>query len=429
MSAFPNAIIEAVVGQQVQAFASFYVARNVDTVGLVATYDLVDAEDAVWQSGTATNVVASPLGAKSKVNASASVPIPLSLPVTFYGAQYQLVWTLTTQEGQIVSNFVEQFTVKPVLQGGVFGVPDIVEAATDTTHLMAVLPSTKPVEVLVFRQNTCLNFDNPVVLNPGSQVFNGTEYQGTMPHTNLKATTRQPQNALVPPELQAKLLRARGLNPTAVAAASSSLTPSLEPYNLWWQYEDEDSGEIVVQDSYLYHVTPMILQAGRELQAIVNRANNVGRLEELTIDLNVIIQFLKQGGDYFNSVGMPTFFDFTMANGPFRQFWVQCSAVRLLRSQYLMEAERSMMMQGQSVTLDIDITQYYEAAAADAQAFVDQYLPEFKQNLNRKGIVDGPGDYTGGALSRNVGAMGIQLGATTNLYYGWRNYYSRRGLF
>lgn len=439
MSAFPNVINDAVVGQQVVANASFVIAPNTDTTGLLARYSIVDADDSVWTTGIATNVVVSPLGSRTKVNASASVDIPYTLPVEYYGTKYQLAWTLENQEGQIVSSFIESFNVKPVMQGGVFGVPDIVEAATNKTLLQAVLPSNDQVEVLVFKGNSCLNNGQPVLLQPGDKVFNGTQYSGSFNHSELKSagvpaglpTTVAGINT-PPASVLAMMAASRGLtvDVNAITASNESLTPSLEPYNLWWQYKDEDSGEVVVEDSYLYHVTPMILQAGRELQQLVNRANNVGRLPELTIDLNVIIQFLKQGGDYFNSVGMPTFFDFTSANGPFRQFWVQCAAVRLLRSQYLLEAERSMVMQGQSVTLDLDITQYYETAAADAQAFIDQYLPEFKQNITRKGLLTGDGDYgNGGIISRNVGAMGIQLSAVTNLFFGWRNNYSRRGLF
>ncbi len=436
MSAFPNVINDAVVGQQVVANASFFIAPNTDTTGLIARYSIVDADDAEWTSGIATNIVVSPLGSRSKVNASASVDIPYTLPVEFYGTKYQLAWTLETQDGTFVSSYIESFNVKPVMQGGVFGVPDIVEAATDKTILKAVLPSNDQVEVLVFKGNACLNNGSPVILQPGDKVFNGTQYLGSFNHATLRnpGASPPPNSALginqPSPALIQAMAAARGLNPADITASNESLTPSLEPYNLWWQYKDEDSGEVVVEDSYLYHVTPMILQAGRELQQFVNRANNEGRLQELTIDLNVIIHFLKQGGDYFNSVGMPTFFDFTCANGPFRQFWVMCSAVRLLRSQYLLEAERSMVMQGQSVTLDIDITAYYETAASDAQAFVDQYLPEFKQNITRKGLLTGDGDYgNGGIISRNVGAMGIQLSATTNLFFGWRNQYARRGLF
>jgi len=429
MTALPNAINDAVVGQQVQAYATFYLPDTTEGYGLVATYEIIDADDAVWTSGTATNLVTSPMGSRTKAIASASVNIPYTIPVEFYGTKYQLAWNLHDAEGQIISSFIESFNVKPAVQAGVYGVPDIVEANTNRTELIAVLPSVEQVEVTVFKQNTVLNDGNPIILLPGNKVFNGTEYSGSMDHTILAGVNSAVSN----PEL-ARIRRlemlARGIDPTVAGATSSAgLTPSLEPYNLYWQYIDEDSGQLNVQDSYLYHVTPMILQAAKELQQRVNRANNVGRLEELTIDLNVIIPFLKQGGDMFNSVGMPTYFNFTMANGPFRHYWVTCAAVLLLRSQYLMEAERSMVMQGQSTQLDIDITQYYETAAADAESFINTYLPEFKQNLNRKGIVDGDGNYEGGAFSRNVGAMGIQLSATTNLYFGWRNYYSRRGMF
>lgn len=442
MSGFPNAINDAVVGQQVQAFASFFISPTSATNALVATWNIVDPDDAVWSTGTATNVVTSPLGSKTKVNASASVNIPYNLPVEFFGTQYQLQWTLQDFTGAIISSYTEQFLVKPVLQGGVYGVPDIVEAATTTTQLTAVLNCDSTVTVYVFKENYCLNGANPTTLSPGAQVFNGTEYTGAMDQTTMLPAPATggfgvgPQGSSI--SLQ-QYLADNGITYPNVGAGSGGLTttvtnpnglsPSLEPYILCWQYQDKDDGQIKTEDSYLYHITPMILQAGRELQQLVNRANNVGRLPELTIDLNVILQFLKQGCDYFNSVTMPTFFDFTVGNGPFRQFWLQCSLALLLRSQYLLEAERSMVMQGQSVTLDLDITQYYSQAASEAENYINTYLPEFKQNLNRKGILGGNGDYTGGALSRNIGGMGIQLSATTNLYVGWRSTYSRRGLW
>jgi hypothetical protein len=441
LSGFPNAINDAVVGQQIQAYASFFIPPTASTTNLVATWNIVDPDDAVWATGTATNVVTSPLGSKLKVNASASVNVPYNLQVDFFGTQYQLQWTLQDFTGAIISSYTEQFLVKPVLQGGVFGVPDIVEAATTTTQLTAVLNSNLPVSVYVFKENYALNGANPTILQPGALVYNGREYTGSMDQTTLLpapatggyGVTGQGTSIT----LQDYLLSQGITYPGSTSGQSISpqvtnpngLSPSLEPYILCWQYQDKDDGQIKTEDSYLYHITPMILQAGRELQQLVNRANNVGRLEELTIDLNVILQFLKQGCDYFNSVTMPTFFDFTVGNGPFRQFWLQCSLALLLRSQYLLEAERSMVMQGQSVTLDLDITQYYSQAASEAENYINTYLPEFKQNLNRKGILGGNGDYTGGALSRNIGGMGIQLSATTNLYVGWRSTYQRRGLW
>lgn len=432
MSSFPNPINNAVVGQQIQAFAYFYLEAGEDTSGYVATYDLLDYEGDVWTQGSATSVIGQDYGGRHRINASASVNVPWTLPVEFFGTKYQLVWTLYKDDGvTVASSYVESFDVKPESSGGVFGVPDIVEANTDSTELMAVLNSTDVVQLIVYRQNSPI-IAAPFEIQPGQRVFNGTQYKALLPHSQLAATVSSGAALYGENSPQAYFAQlAQQASGSPAPTSSTALIPSLEPYILYWQYVDEDSGEQKIEDSYLYHVTPMILMAARELQSRIVRANNVGRLPELSIDLNVCIHFLKQGCDYFNGVGMPTAFNFTSATGPIRMHWVTCAAILLLRSQYLMEAERSMVMQGQSVALDIDISSHYQTMADEYQQFIDTYLPELKSNLNRKGILDGDGDYAGGggALSKNVGGIGIQLSPVTNLYFGYRNLSRRRGLY
>ena len=383
-------IVEIRVGNSVVAEAQFVVSTTYDTIGATVTYEVQDPGGLVYVTGTAASISEVALNSKLKLLiANASIVIPEAVPVTRKIDKFKLLWQAYTADGVPIATYVETFSVSPAVLDP-FGVPDIVECLISQVKVQAVLPCIGNVDVRIYRGNEVLTAN--IALAPETTpIYNGNLYKWCV------------------------------LNSTSLG-----ITESLIPYTVLWEYEDSITCERVSEDGYVYHVNPSILMAAKELQSRVNRSKNGTRLAEDAIDLPICINFLKQGMDMFNSMGMPTYFTMTDATGPMRSYWIACSEVLLLQSQYLLEAERSFNLAGQSVTLDFDITSFYETIASNRQSWLDTYIPDFKKNLNRRGVTDGSGNLMD-ARSRNVGAIGVTLSPISQFYQA--RYPRYRGFF
>lgn len=378
-----DTIVETMVGSSVSPMAQFTVPADLNTTSAVARYELMDQSGIVHASGTASSMVEEPLGADRKnVKAIASFSIPSQLPTYDRAHKWVLLWSLYT--GNVaVSSFIETFSIRPPTVHE-FGVPDIVECMVNSTRVLAVLPADtgQDTRVTIYRMNTPIFSD--VIAASSTPVYEGVIYDHTIPNLD-----------------------------------TLGMRPTLDPYTLLWEYTDSVTGEKVSEDGYLYHVTPMVLSAAKELQSMVHRVRNKARMEDIQIDLNVCIHFLKMGRDMFNAMVMPTNIGMTAAQGSVRAYWIACAQVLLLQSQYLVEAERSFTSSGQSVNLDFDITSHYEAMASTKQGWLDTYMPDFKRNITHRGMTGGEGEESSG-VSRNVGAAGVALSPVSNLY--WTRY-------
>lgn len=376
------AIVSTAPGKQVTGSAKFRVPSTVDTVGAIVTYTLEDEAGLVYASGSATSISDNPLGQGWKeVSALATVSIPGAVPVLTDEDKLKLVWICRDINQNFLSSYTELFWVYPSTRMP-YGVPDIVEVFLDNAIVMANLPSDDPVDISIFKDNTLLKSVTSLPIDLTRPVYSGNTYTWQID-----------------------------------SATQAGIIESLVPYIVLWNYTDDVTGEKVTEDGYLYHSNPSILMAAKELQSMVNRVRASYRLPELVIDLPVCIHFLKMGADYVNSIGKLTDFTMTNAQGPLRAFWIAASEVLLLQSQYLMEAERSFTMNGQSVTLDYDITQHYQSMAQEKQSYLDSHLPPAKSNLSSKGIVDGDGSGgVSGSMRRGGGGVGITLTPISNFY-------------
>lgn len=381
-------LVEVKVGASLTAKAQFIVGPGVDTGTARAEWELQDWNGVLYNSGNAISLTEFVLTAQRKmVNAEATITIPASVPILRISDKYRIIWTMYDSKDNLLSTYSEAFSIRPATVHP-FGVPDIVETFANRMRLVAVLPSVQTAQVTIFKGNNVL-YSAPAVQVSPTPVYEGSLYELVVEDTyNL------------------------------------GIREQLAPYSVLWTYTDNVTGETISEDGYIYHVTPSILSAAKELQAVVNRVRNEARIEETTIDLNVCIHFLKMGADVFNATGMPTFYTYTNTQGPLRAFWIQASAVCLLRSQYLVEAERSFTMSGQSVQLDYDIKDAYEAMASSIQGWIDQYAPDFKKNVNRRGEIGGDGDQSS-YRNGNVGASGVSLSPVSNFF--WMRYPRYRG--
>lgn len=374
-----NTIVETTVGSTITPEAQFPVDAKVNTAGAIVSYQLQDKNGVVYATGNALSVSAVSLNSSLQLLvATASVAIPPSVPVTTKKDKYRLVWIAKTSLGSFIGSFVETLSIAPVTVEP-FGVPDIVSLLTTDALVQAVLPSVCPVDVTIYNQNNVISA--AVSVAPDSaQVYVGSLYKYSF-----------------------------------LDADALGIFPSINPYSVVWKYLDMTTGETIMEDGYFYYVNPTILQAAMELQRLVNRSKNGTRLADAAIDLNICIHFLKMGMDYFNGIGQPSYLTMENAWGAVRSMWIACSEVLLLQSQYLLEAERSFNMAGQSITLDFDITQYYDTIIGQKQSYIDAYLPDLKKNIGRRGILMGDGNLNS-PYNRNTGALGVTLSPVSNFY-------------
>lgn len=378
-----NTLKQTAVGSSVSLNAIFLVPSSVSLSNVTAKYTLQDDQGVDYLSGTADSFVVTSEANRNRGTATVGLTLPNTLPVTKQGTQYQMLWTLESPNGDIVSTYLEMLVVHPATYEPI-GVPDIVEVAVDSASLQSVLPTDDAVDLQLYTLNALAYEETGITKT--SDVANGFLYKHTV--SGLK---------------------------------SLGINPSLQPFTVLWRYADPFTGETIVEDGYVYLITPSILSAAKELQSSVNLVRNQARSDALDIDMNVLVHFLKVGGDVFNATGLPTHFNLTNASGPIRAFWLACSEVQLLRSRYLMEAERAFNLSGQSENLDIDMTQYYDSAASSRQGWIDQYIPDFKRNISRRGITAGDGNYNT-SRSLQTGATGISVSPISNYY----SFYSRR---
>ena len=394
-SPIPNTISGVPLGASVNPQATFILPSSLNTTGAIVTYAVQDAQGNVYMNGNANSIVVTPIGnGKTQTIATVSFTVPTTLPLTQQGTKYQIVWTMTPV-GQNPIYYVETFQVYSATYN-IIGVPDLVEVDyvgdpnSVNVNLSAVLTSlsTSPqnqANVTLFYNNTPAYMQQG--LSPTSSTAAGNYYSTTV------SALQQTYN----------------------------ISPALSPNPVLWTYTDANTQLSNTIDGYFYYITPSILQAAYELQNAVNRARNPGRLSELDINLNVLLAFLKLGADYFNAAGYVTYFNMLNPQGAIRAFWLAFSEVQILRSQYLLEAERAFNLSGQSANLDLDITQYYDTMASSKQSWIDSEIGNFKKNLQRRGINQGDGSM-GGPDSSYTGSIGVAITPLSNYY----SFYSRR---
>lgn len=160
----------------------------------------------------------------------------------------------------------------------------------------------------------------------------------------------------------------------------------------------------------VYYITPSVLGAIDELRTYLDRLNQQLRIDSLRFADEDYILWLSAGRDMFNGYELLTNFWMTGATGPIRNFWMICSRITALRVRYLEEGLTTFQYGGAAVTLDVDVTQFLDAAASALESQLDQ-LGRLKRQLHNQGTTEGVGAYQLG--SRMVGAVGISYGPAT----------------
>ena len=194
---------------------------------------------------------------------------------------------------------------------------------------------------------------------------------------------------------------------------------SLNPHTIVWDIKDSAIavGGSRKQSSSLFIVNVSILNAITELKGFFDRLNQEARLPSLEYSSADYCLWLKQGMDMFNSGGLFTNFTMTNATGAIRHWWFMCSIISALRNMYILEGQRAFSFSGQSVTLDVDMTQYIQSLLSDIQGQWDSDKLAFKQQLKQYGLVSGDGNMDNAKYQ--VGALGLTMNPASNFGGFW----------
>ncbi len=379
MTAFANQLTSVVAGNTATTTAEFIVPTEFTQLSSgYIIYDLIDANSVSYATGTATNFSVSAISNASQVVGQCSIAVPSSIPVTVVGTLYQLRFTLVlpaedNQEFYIYS----QITVLPAVAAAP-GAQDQVELVNSNVLMFLTLP-------VAYSNVTC------------SIYFNNTTIASALATAAPTSTSEGYQYSI------------------AITPALYSMTPSLIPYNVIWQYNNGAGTQTFSESASLYIVTPSILVAIKDITTLINKARGHFGYQPVFNDVE-IVAFLRSGADLFNGQYQPTGFDMTNAQGPIRYLWLQCSSVIALRSQYMMEAETVFNFSGSSVSLDVDRTSYYEGLASTLESALSEPLRALKINLTKRGLISGDGSANPLALNFNaIGTIGITATPVSNL--------------
>lgn len=215
----------------------------------------------------------------------------------------------------------------------------------------------------------------------------------------------------------------------AFSPSQEGLMASLTPAPIIWSIEDTPGVPPKKQTSLLFIVNYDQLGFITELKGFFDRLCEERRLPELEYTMADYAKWAQQGMGMFNSGGLFTSFTMTQATDAIRYWWSICSIICALRNMYMLEGQRSFSFSGQSVSLDVDITQYLESLKSDLLGQWDSDKLSFKQQLKSYGMTGGNGNMANARFQ--AGSLGLSLGPASNLggYYFGRSFFNGLRMF
>lgn len=373
--AFSDLIDTIEAGNAAIATAPFAFPTSVDPTGGFVIWELLDSEGNTYANGNAFEYLVQSTGISNSVIARAVVSVPSSVPPSLEGQKYVLRWTLSLDSDRFYS--FENITVVG-LNTVPLGTQPSVELVGDTATVSIVIDKLYDnVTVELYNSNDLLV--PPVQIPLGSRVGNGYYFSGYIDTTNIN--------------------------------------PSVDPYTIVWKYWDSrDPRSAFRESASFWVVTPTMMQAVDDVKAKVQKA----RAElygggDLLFPISTIMMWLRRAKDAFNGgYGIFTSFTMTNARGPIREFWLLFAELMALESQYLAEGEKSFNFSGQSISLDVDRTQYFDNAAEKIRSRLQEEFKPFKTNLTIKGNLGGDGSVDPSVMARGAnGGVGITISPAT----------------
>lgn len=377
-----NSFENVVVGQTASTLAQFILRPDQDITNAYITFHLLDENGTVYSTGNGSSLETIIKPNAKVIQSNINVSVPSNIPVNELGTTYQVRISLvltSSQSTELYSNL----TVLPETIT-YLGVGDIVDLKGNEIYapiLIEGLPTA--INPIIYWQNEILPI-TPLTPSSATLTADGYSYFTTI-------------------DTNAVLLDGSG----------PAFYPSLEPYNLIWQYILY--GNNCTESSSVWIATPRMLQAAKDLLSEINKARTSIR-DKPTFSVTDAMLALRLGGDAFNGYADPTTFDFTNASGTVRHYWLAFSKIHALRAQYLYEAESNFDFQGNAIQLSVQREQYYESLAGAIENSVLEPAKQFKAVLNKRGNTDGDGNVNPNRhRAGSIGNVGVTYSAVSRL--------------
>lgn len=309
--------------------------------------------------------------------------IPKTAPITSADQRYTLKWRAATDNGSIYSTQEYFKLVDPVS-------PDAVDTAVIT---LAGAPFNAN---LLVAENTLstlslrvLNADGVPVISLGNLVGSGASPPG--PISPVAAGDSYVYSVPVndPTWLAPLVIRNSGLT----------------AYFSYFNYTGA-AGNQETEVQPLYIINAIMLNMMHDVRQFVDMLRNNDAVVELRITEIKLAQFVIQGLLRLNACPPANFtFDFNTL-GQYQQFYfyaLKCAQYELLSALYLAEGMTAFDLQGMSVQLTSDRSQYIQTLMSDIRTDLDNNMPKAKSQYARSGGFRG-----------RIGTIGMVLGPASN---------------
>lgn len=384
--AFQDLVDQIEAGRAALGTSIFAFPPTIDPAGGFVVWDLLDSNGDVYAGGNAYDYTIRSTGASNIVTARSIINVPSTVPPTMEDQKYQIRYTLqlpqeqglppdplTGAQGQNV--FFQYENVRVV---GLNTVPLGTAPSAEIQGVPATLSIVldKPydnVTVEIWANGKALSA--PFQVTEYERTANGWFYSGVIETSQFKV--------------------------------------SLAAYQVIWKYWASSNSGVVYQEyADLFITNPSIMGAVDDMKAKINKARTtLYGTPDLLYPVPTCLKWLRRGADAFNGAfGQFTNFSMTNAQGVIREFWLLESEMAAIEAQYLAEGEKAFNFQGAAIALEVDRTQYLEAAAERINGRLNNELKDIKVNLIIKGATQGDGSADPTALQPGaIGAVGITI--------------------
>ena len=335
-------------------------------IGSIGIWELLDGEGALYAQGNTTinTRLSETVNGTVVFELEAQITVPQNIPVHGGGSDYQVRWTVNSPIQQSLTTFSSIRIVGPVYEE-VGALPQLELTGT-------------PVTASLILESPPDNNDTDVTFNlfRGNQALISRYVPGTSLNSLSRTVDFQPE--------------------------SYGITASVVPNNMVWRVKSRGASYTYSADLWVINST--ILQAANDVLNFLNKAYQESGQEPSTAITPIdCIRYLRRGMDVFNGVGKATVFTMINATGGVRDAWVGYSAAEASRAQYLAEGMKAFNFSGQSTTLEVDRTTFWDSMATNIESRLNNTVPAYKTTIARWGYQGGDGNIQG----PRPGALGV----------------------
>lgn len=406
--AFRDLVGEIQAGSAATGTGVFAFGPEVDPSGGSVVWELLAENGTVYAAGNAFSYTVQSTGFSNTVFAKATINVPSNIPPTLEGQKYQIRWTLELYPATPLGSAPVQqkyYTAEEITVVGLNSVPLGTQPVVEIQGMVAAATLVT------------------------DQMYDTVTFQLYFENTPLSDPIPIAQPGL--PGSYAPVRVAGGWMYTASIDTTPLTVQSVRPFTMIWRYcQSQYPAVAFSEQADFWVINPTISQSVSDVKAMVNKARTtLYGAPDLLFPAATILTWLRRGADMFNGFkGYFTNFTMTNAQGPIREYWLLCTELMALRSQYLAEGEKAFEFDGQAIQLRVDRTQYLDAAANQIQQRLADEMVNFKTQLINKGNTSGDGSQDPTQLQRGaMGTVGITISPAT--WSGRYPYYPGTGLF